>query len=210
MVNLFVKTKVCHLEIYQINEIVEIHMKAFQDFFLSFLGRKFLKEFYKSFATDPQGVGFVAKGQDEKVIGVIVGPINPHDYFKRLLRKSWPKFCLASIRAVVRKPKSALRLLRAVFYRGEAPFGPPRALLSSIAVDPKAQCKGVGKNLVERWMEEVRRNGLSGCYLTTDADDNKAVNDFYRNLGWRIESSYVTPEGRRMHCYVYDFKNESK
>ena len=54
-------------------------------------------------------------------------------------------------------------------------------------------------------MEEVQRNGLSGCYLTTDADDNKAVNDFYRNLGWQVESSYVTSEGRRMHRYVYDF-----
>jgi hypothetical protein len=57
---------------------------------------------------------------------------------------------------------------------------------------------------------EIQRRGLVGCYLTTDADGNEAVNKFYQNLGWRVESSYVTPQGRRMHRYVYDFKNESE
>jgi ribosomal protein S18 acetylase RimI-like enzyme len=197
------KFAICHVD-----EVVDIHLKSFPGFFLSFLGPRFLKEFYKSFATDSQGLGFVAKGQDDKIIGVVVGPIYPQGYFQRLLKNNWPRFCLASIGAVVRRPHSALRLLRAIFYRGKAPFGPPRALLSSIAVDPSAQGRGVGKVLVERWVEQVQRNGLCGCYLTTDADGNLAVNNFYQNLGWQIESSYVTSEGRRMNRYVYDFKNE--
>ena len=192
------------LTICQVDDAVEIHMKAFPGFFLSFLGRRFLKEFYKSFATDSQGIGFVAKELDGKILGVVVGPINPRGYFKRLLINSWGRFCLASIGAVVRKPISALRILRAIFYRGNTPTGPPRALLSSIAVDPEVQGRRVGKALVERWVEEVQQRGLTGCYLTTDADGNEVVNNFYQYLGWRIESSYVTPEGRRMYRYVYD------
>jgi ribosomal protein S18 acetylase RimI-like enzyme len=199
------KATLSKLAICQVDDVVEIHMKAFPGFFLSILGRRFLKEFYKSFATNSQGIGFVAKELDGKIIGAVVGPINPRGYFKRLLINRWARFCLASIGAVARKPISALRLLRAIFYRGQAPSGPTRALLSSIAVDPEVQRRGVGKALVERWLEEVQRRGLIGCYLTTDAEGNEVVNNFYQYLGWRVESSYVTPEGRRMHRYVYDF-----
>jgi len=59
--------------------------------------------------------------------------------------------------------------------------------------------------LVEFWMQEVRRRGATGCYLTTDAEDNDKVNAFYQSLNWRIDSAYLTPEGRRMNRYIYDF-----
>ena len=47
-----------------------------------------------------------------------------------------------------------------------------------------------------------------GCYLTTDADGNDMVNKFYQSLDWRIESTYATPEGRRMNRYVFDFGSD--
>ena len=106
---------------------------------------------------------------------------------------------------MVRRPSCVPRLFRAVFYRGESPSGPTRALLSSVAVDQNIQRSGVGKKLVGYWVDEARRRGASGCYLTTDADGNNKVNDFYQSLNWRIENTYTTPEGRRMYYYVYDF-----
>jgi ribosomal protein S18 acetylase RimI-like enzyme len=188
-----------------IDTVVEIHLKAFPNFFLSFLGLRFLREFYTSFLLDSQGMGYTASAPDGQILGVIVGPVDPRGYFKRLLKKRWWAFCLASISAVVRRPSCVSRLFRAVLYRGESPSGTKRALLSSIAVDPNTQRAGVGKRLVEHWVEEARRRGASGCYLTTDADGNDEVNAFYQGLKWRIESTYTTPEGRRMYHYVYDF-----
>jgi GNAT superfamily N-acetyltransferase len=201
------KVNLSKLNIDSVDAVVDVHMKAFPGFFLTFLGKRFLYEFYKSFTSQSQGIGFVAKGQNEEIIGVVVGPLNPQGYFKKLLKDNWFRFCFASLGAVMRKPKAVLRLLRAVFYRGQAPDGPVRALLSSVAIDPELQNKGVGKALVKRWVQEVRDRGVYGCFLTTDADDNQKVNNFYQNLGWRIESTYDTPEGRRMHRYVYDLKN---
>jgi len=98
-----------------------------------------------------------------------------------------------------------VRLFRAVFYRGESPSGPARALLSSVAVDPDVQQAGVGKKLVIQWIDKARQCGLAGCYLTTDADGNDEVNAFYESLNWNIEKVYTTPEGRRMNRYVLDF-----
>jgi GNAT superfamily N-acetyltransferase len=190
----------CHIE-----QVVDIHLRAFPNFFLSFLGPRFLWEFYGSFLVDPLGMGFVACSPSGEVVGAVVGPLNPQGYFKRLLRRRWWAFCLASIGAVVRRPLCLIRLVRAVFYRGEAPSGPVRALLSSIAVLPSTQGQGVGKALVHRWVEEVRRRGATGCYLTTDAEGNDDVNTFYQRISWQLESAYCTPEGRRMNRYVFDF-----
>ena len=112
----------------------------------------------------------------------------------------------AGVSAVLSRPSCVPRLFRAVFYSGESPSGPTRALLSSVAVDPNVQHAGVGKKLVQHWVEEARRRGASGCYLTTDADGNDKVNAFYQSLNWHIQSTYTTPQGRRMNRYVYDFK----
>lgn len=188
-----------------INTVVEIHLRAFPNFFLSFLGPRFLREFYASFLVDSQGVGFVALSSAGQILGVIVGSVDPNGYFKRLLKRRWWKFCMASIAAMVQQPSCIPRLFRAVFYRGESPAGAQRALLSSVAVDPNVQSVGVGKKLVEHWLKEIQRRGATGCYLTTDAEGNEKVNQFYQSLHWRIDGVYLTPEGRRMHRYVYDF-----
>ena len=197
---------VTSLSFSHVDTVVEIHLKAFPDFILSFLGPRFLREFYTSFLLDSQGMGYIASVPDGQILGVIVGPLDPRGYFKRLLKRRWWVFCLVSITAVLRRPSSVFRLFRAVFYSGESPSGPTRALLSSVAVDPDVQHAGVGKKLVQHWVEEARRRGASGCYLTTDADGNDKVNAFYQSLNWHIESTYTTPQGRRMNRYVYDFQ----
>jgi hypothetical protein len=119
-----------------IRQAVNVHIRAFPAFFLTFLGPGFLKEFYASFLYDSQGIGFVATDNEtEKIVGVIVGPLNPQGYFKRLLKKKWFSFCIASLGAVLKKPTVVKRLFRAVFYRGESPKERiERSLLSSIAV----------------------------------------------------------------------------
>ncbi len=205
-----VEYRITRIDKQHIPQVVGVHMRAFPNFFLTFLGPRFLKQFYASFVTDPMGMGFVATdAASGKVLGVVAGPLNPNGYFKRLLKKRWWAFCLASASAVIRRPSAAKRLLRAVFYRGEAPEGPPRSLLSSIAVAPEAQGLGLGKALTQAWLSEVRSRGSAGAYLTTDAEDNESTNQFYRKTGWTLETTYKTPEGRAMNRYVRDFSAEA-
>jgi colanic acid biosynthesis glycosyl transferase WcaI len=190
-----------------IRQVVQIHMSAFPNFFLTFLGPRFLEEFYGSFAVDPAGIGFV--GQDvhtKQVYGAVVGPFNPAGYFKRLLKRRWWAFCIASSTAVLKKPTVTPRLFRAVFYRGDAPSGRQDiSLLSSIAVSPNIQTKGIGRALVGAFLGEVKKRGGKGVFLTTDAKDNDKVNRFYQNLRFKLESSHLTPEGREMNRYVFYF-----
>lgn len=199
------------LSLDDLGKVVKVHLSSFPGFFLSFLGPRFLELFYRSFLEDSAGIGFVALDEDGRVIGSVVGPIVPRGYFKRLMRRRWLAFCLASVPALLSRPWIASRVLRALWYRGDGPEGDsvPRALLSSISVAPEAQGRGVGQALVEAWLFEVRRRGGQGAFLTTDAEGNDAVNYFYQRAGWILESSYTTAQRRRMNRYIYNFREHT-
>ncbi len=191
-----------HLE-----DAVHIHVKAFPGFFLSVLGPRFLKTFYRSFIEDDVGICLVARNCSEgRILGIVVGPLVPNGYYKRLVRRKWLEFSLSSLTAIIQKPSVIPRLLRAVLYRGDAPAGGhDLALLASIAVSPEVGTKGVGRDLLRAFVEEVKRREGKGVFLTTDAEDNDRVNLFYETFGFSLESSFSTHEGRRMNRYVLKF-----
>jgi GNAT superfamily N-acetyltransferase len=200
-----IRCRIVPLEARHIAAILQIHVQAFPSFFLTSLGPVFLKEFYHAFLHDEGALAFVAEDMQGKVCGIVVGTLLPKGFFKRLLARRWWAFALASVPALVHTPAIAPRLARALWYRGETQTNLPRALLSSIAVDPSLQGGGLGRRLIGRWLNEARRRGSAGCYLLTDAIGNEAVNAFYRHTGWRLETTNTTPEGRRMNRYVFDF-----
>lgn len=185
-----------------IRPLAKLHHAAFPGFFLSSLGEPFLVQFYRGFLTDDTAVSVVARALDGSVRGAVVGTTEPAGFFGRLVKNCWPGFALASARAVTANPKAAPRLLRAVRYRGDAPASVKGALLSSICVDPSVQGAGVGRQLVDAWAREVTSRGVDTAFLTTDADDNVAVNRFYRARGWVLSANYTTREGRSMNRYT--------
>lgn len=201
--------KILPLQKEHIHQAVEVHIRSFPNFFLTFLGPKFLKIFYSSFVENKDSVGLVALDEQQKVVGVIVGPLQPQGYFKRLLLKRWWAFGFASLAALMKKPSIIKRLFRAIFYRGDSPPNAQGlALLSSIAVAPEYQAKGIGSQLIRAFVEKVRQQGREGVYLTTDAVNNDAVNKFYQKIGFALEATYTTPEGRKMNRYLMRFAND--
>lgn len=186
-----------------IAECARLHRAAFPTFFLSALGERFLREFYRAFLVD-DAVAWVARASDTgDLLGVVVGHMSPAGFFRRLLIRRWYAFALASLGLVVRQRPAIPRLVRALRYRGQAPVEAGGALLSSICVSPEAQGLRVGRRLIESWTRELESRGVQSAYLTTDARDNAAVNGFYRSAGWHLSASYETPEGRLMNCYTW-------
>lgn len=185
---------------------VDIHMRAFPGFFLTFMGPAFLRELYRSFITQPQGVGFVAQASNGRVLGLAVGPVQASSYYSTLFRQRWWAFGLRSIAPMTRRPGVMLHLLRTFRRHGDSPVGVERALLSSIFVAPEAQGLGVGQALLAAWTQHVRQRGCTGCYLTTDAENNDATNRFYKSSGWTLESTFETKDHRKMNRYILDFE----
>lgn len=183
-----------------IDQVVDVHMISFEGFFLSFLGRDFLTQLYSSIIQDADGIAFVS--EEQRVIGFVAGTAQPSNFYRRLIIHRWWRFGLASIKPVIKNPSIISRLLRALKMPQSASNEANRGSLLSIAVLPEYQGKGIGELLVKVFLDESARRGLKTVDLTTDAIDNDGVNHFYKKLGFVIERSFETPEGRSMNEYL--------
>lgn len=183
--------------------IVGIHVVAFEGFFLTMLGKPFLRELYGAFIRDSDTICLVAENAGQ-LCGFVVGTSKPASFFRRLLARRWYAFVLKSCLSLIRHPVAVgEKLISALHYRGEAPTGlGGGVLLSSIAVAPAAAGEGVGKLLVEAFCAAAANAGGLYVYLTTDKEDNPAVNRFYLDSGFHVESSFRKHRNRWMNRYV--------
>lgn len=187
-----------------VKEVVKIHLQSFPGFFLSFLGARFLFLFYSAVCATSECISFVYLSSDSKPEGFVVGAINPQGFFSELLRRDWFKFGLASLGAICKKPSIIKRIIRALHLPSENPKGNGIAGLFSIGVLPKLQGTGVGKELIEAFLNEAKRLRCKRVFLTTDRDNNEIINTFYSGLRFKVERQFETPEGRRMNEYWID------
>lgn len=184
-----------------------LHVSAFPGFFLTSLGRPFLRLLYAGFITKPQGVCVVAR-EEGVIIGFAAGTTSPDSFFRHLLRRQWLSFALASVPGLLRNPLFVVRkCLGAVFYRGESPEGIDHAaLLSSLAVSPLFSGKGVGRHLVAAFADKARAQGCDALYLTTDEAENEPVNQFYAKCGFTLRDTFRRPGNRIMNRWVMDLR----
>ena len=187
-----------------IRTVVSVHLASFEGFFLSFLGPRFLSLYYSGVHADPDGICFVCLNGDGKPAGFVAGSANPRGFYTRLLKHDWASFALASLAAVLKKPAIIPRIARALFYPAKNPIGEDVAGLFSIGVLPELQGTGAGKKLVQAFLKDASARGCKRVFLTTDRDNNDAVNEFYRKLGFQVERQFETPKGRRMNEYWID------
>ncbi len=181
-----------------------LHARAFPGFFLSGLGPQFLRQLYRGYIEDPTSIISLARGQDGQIIGICVGTLQPLGFYRRLLKRQFFGLCMASGLAAIRNPRALPRLFAALAYRGDIPAGSTGALLSSLCVEPESQGTGLGRTLEENWRAIARVMGARAAFLTTDADDNEAVNRFYLSGGWGLHDQFVTRQGRRMNRFRYE------
>jgi ribosomal protein S18 acetylase RimI-like enzyme len=186
-----------------LNTIVEIHLQAFAGFFLKSLGPSFLKELYRGFISEPSGVCLVAV-DGKTVVGFVAGTTQPEKFFLRLLRRRWYAFLLAGTASFARHPlRVGAKFLSALRYRGEKPVDVPNAaLLSSIGVFRSGKGQGIGKILIAAFCQKAQNSGASTVFLTTDRDNNDAVNEFYLSSGFTLHSSFLKERKRWMKLYV--------
>lgn len=192
-----------------IEAVVGVHLQSFPDFFLTFLGRRFLCELYRGIVDDETGIALVYRS-DKSIVGFVAGTTQAHSFYRRLLRQRWWRFAVASISPTLRNPLIVPRILRA-FGKSRAPeCQSEAATIMSMAVAPEHQRHGIGASLVKAFLEEAARRDVSAVNLTTDAVDNEPVRCFYARLGFSPVARFTTPEGRTMDLIEVRFDAEAE
>jgi len=186
-----------------VRAMVDVHVAAFPGFFLTLLGPRFLHRLYRALVRDSTCVCLVAAGLSG-LTGLIVGPLEPRGFFRRLIFREGLGFAFDALPALIRQPSLVVpRLVSAVSYRGETPLRYPRtALVSSIAVRPDAAGTGVAAALLEAFCIEAAARGAQHVCLTTDRDSNTAANRFYVKHQFVLESNIKRSGGRVMNRYL--------
>lgn len=185
-----------------VNEIVDIHMATFQGFFLTFLGKGFLKQLYEGYIEHKQSNLIVAK-QNNEIVGFIAYSSDISDLYKYLIKKKLLLFAWYSFSAFVKNPKILFRLLSAFKKSDEVRRKESYIELASIGVKPDVKAQGIGSSMISYMKEQIDFNEYEYISLETDAENNEYANKFYQKNGFVLARTYKTKQGRKMNEYRY-------
>lgn len=185
-----------------INEVVLIHLNTFKGFFLTFMGKGFLKLMYRSYV-EYENSGVLVAFENDKPIGFLAYSGNLSGLYKYMIKKRLIPFAWYSLGAFFRKPTVFMRLVRAFLKPSETKREEKYIELASIGVDPNIKSKGVGTQLIDALKAKVDFNEYSYITLETDAVNNDGANHFYKKNGFVLEREFETNEGRKMFEYRY-------
>ena len=184
----------------ELDEVVTIHMNTFEGFFLTFLGKGFLRQVYKGFIGH-ENSGLIVAKNNNSIVGVLAYSENLSEFYKFLIRKKILYFAWYSLGAVIRKPSTFFRLIRAFLKPSETKRIDKYVELSSIGVSPEAKGKNIGSCMIDKLKELFNSDEFQYINLETDAINNDSVNAFYIKNGFVLTRTYETPEGRLMNEY---------
>ena len=185
-----------------LQQVVTIHLETFQGFFLTFMGRGFLTQMYRSYCKHNDSGLYVAF-QNERPVGFLAFSANLSGLYKYMIKTRLFPFAWYSIGAFFRKPKIFMRLLRAFLKPSESKRAEKYVELASIGVAPEAKEQGIGSELISRLVEDTDFDRYAYITLETDASNNDGAIHFYEKNGFLRERMYETDEGRKMIEYRF-------
>ena len=192
-----------------IDNIVTIHMKTFNGFFLTFMGRGFLKQMYRSYC-EHENSGLLVAEVNDKPVGFLAYSSDYSGLYKYMIRKYLIVFAWYSIGAFFRKPTTFMHIIKAFLKPSEARRKERYVELSSIGVDPMYKSKGIGSQLIDRLKEIVDLKEHAYISLETDAINNEAAIQFYKKNGFVMQRLYETDEKRKMYEFRYQLSDREK
>ena len=187
-----------------IERIVAVHNAAFQDFFLTSLGSRFLAIYYRSVLNHPLGILLVSENE-EGVVGFCAGTMLSEGFNSSLIKANFSTYALEGMKLLFTNPVSLWHLLKN-FSKADSNIGDKGnyAELLSIGVDPNVQRSGAGKAMLLALEEVVKNRGEKKLSLTTDYDDNDKAIAFYHSLGYKEWYDFVAFPNRRMYRMIKD------
>ena len=185
-----------------INDIVSIHLNTFTGFFLTFMGRGFLNQMYRSYC-DHDESGLLVAEENGKAVGFLAYSGNFSGLYKYMIKTRLIPFSWYSVGAFFRRPSAFMHIIKAFLKPSEVKRAEKYVELSSIGVDPTIKSKGVGSLLIDELKKSVDFNKFVYITLETDAVNNEGAIRFYEKNGFVRERMYETDECRKMFEYRF-------
>lgn len=185
--------------------VVQVHMTAFPNHFLTFLGQRFLHLLYSEILKTEGNASVIAWSLERQaVVGFAVSVKDQEHFYTRLLRKRLLAFATATLSATLRKPTIIPRLFRALRYPAISRESPAQACFLSMGVMPNVRGKRIAVRMTDRMMMKLKEAGVQSVLFVIDRDTNERAKQFHYRYGAKPVREYQTPEGRWMEDLVLD------
>lgn len=158
---------------------------------LSDLGLPIVTKYYQAACSDFSVIGICAVNSSNQTVGWAVGSPDPAE-INRKLRSPWTWFLLQMMRLALTRPGVFVQLVSSVL-AASAPMERNAIELTYIGVAASAQGKGLGRTLLEKFVEESRAKGYHSVVLSVEAENKSAI-ALYEKFGFKISRSFS--EGR--------------
>lgn len=193
------------LEVEEIKNIAALHQMAFDNFFLTSLGTKFLSEFYGSIIKSRDGVAIGAYNEKDELVGFAIGASVKKGFYKNILKNNFISLSFAAGTTLIKKPKNIIRIIKS-FLATETSNDNflNYASLLSICVNPEKKGQKIGKHLLLAFESKIIKCS-DGITLTTDKLNNDYVNNFYVSNNY-ILTDHFNQGNREMNFYVKKLK----
>ena len=186
----------------EFDSLAKLHMKAFDDFFLTSLGYGFLKTYYRASLKNKDSIAVCAVNDNDEIIGFSIGCLKSKGFHKKLILNNFFSFSLQAIKILITKPKAIIRLMNNLEKDSNQNDDGNYSELLSIAVSPECKGLGIGKELIKAFEAEAVLKGSKKIALTTDFNMNDDVIAFYRKTGYEVFYEFITYPTRKMYKLI--------
>lgn len=191
------------LENIDIQEIVDIHTLAFENYFLTKLGENFLTIYYKSVLESKNGFILGYFDDSMTLLGFAATTSKSSDFNKNLIINNFISYCFLGLNLVFTKPMTIIRLMKNLKKTdGNFEDDGAYAELLSIGINPRMQGQGLGKVLLIEVENYLRNQGVEVLSLTTDFYDNEQGIGFYSKMGYNKFYDFFSFPNRRMYRFI--------
>lgn len=178
------------LDEHELKRLAALHQSVMHTL-LSGLGLPIVTKYYQVARSDLSVIGICAVNSLNEIVGWAVGSPDPVAINEKLRRPGiW--FLLQMLRVAVTRPLVFSQLVTSVF-SFSAPMEYNAIELTYIGVDASAQGKGLGRALLDRFVEESRTRGYHSVVLSVEVENQPAIS-LYEKSGFKVSRSFS--EGR--------------
>jgi ribosomal protein S18 acetylase RimI-like enzyme len=171
--------------------VASLHAGGIEEGFLSSLGVRFLGHLYRRVMRTPSAFLLVAD-DGVRPVGFVAGSGDVARLYRDFVVHDGIVAAFSAGVRLLRHPRQVTETLGHRNSRGST--AKQGAELLAIAVEPGAQGRGVGAQLVGAFLETVASHGLNGAYVVVGADNTAAIS-LYERFGFKTVERFELHAG---------------
>ncbi len=178
----------------------DLHASQISGGFLSFLGPRFLARLYARIVRWPSSFLLVAEDHGQ-VVGFIAGSDDVRGLYRAFLLHDGFG---AAVTTAPRLLRGWRRMLETLRHGTGTASGTGRGVeLLAVAVDPDDQGRGIGADLVDAFLTQVRADSGHAAYVVVESA-NASATALYRRAGFEPASEFELHAGTRSLMMQWD------